>query len=95
MVDNANLAPPICQADSANAHKKGCLMRQQRNLWELQHTTICKVMGMALDLEDLKRFSANSDCAFRIPMWTKSFRFTQSWCACVAPRARSPGTFRK
>jgi hypothetical protein len=30
-------------------------MTEQKNIWELQHTTICKVVGMALDLEDLKR----------------------------------------
>jgi hypothetical protein len=30
-------------------------MTQQKNIWELQHTTICKVVGMALDFEDLKK----------------------------------------
>ncbi len=32
-------------------------MTQQKKMWELQHTTICKVVGMALDLEDLKKIS--------------------------------------
>ncbi len=30
-------------------------MTRQKKIWELQHTTICKVVGMALDPEDLKK----------------------------------------
>ncbi len=30
-------------------------MTPRKKIWELQHTTICKVVGMALDLEDLKK----------------------------------------
>jgi hypothetical protein len=30
-------------------------MSEQKRIWELQHTTICKVVGMALDLSDLKK----------------------------------------
>jgi hypothetical protein len=32
-------------------------MTQLKNIWELQHTTICKVVGMALGVEDLKKIS--------------------------------------
>lgn len=30
-------------------------MNPQKKIWELQHTTICKVVGMALDFEHLKK----------------------------------------
>ncbi|MBI4966210.1 MAG: DUF2325 domain-containing protein [Desulfomonile tiedjei] len=30
-------------------------MNSQKKIWELQHTTICKVVGMTLDFEDLKK----------------------------------------
>ena len=30
-------------------------MKPQKKLWELQHTSICKIVGMALDFEDLKK----------------------------------------
>ena len=32
-------------------------MTQQRKIWELQDTTICKVVGMALNVEDLRKIS--------------------------------------
>jgi hypothetical protein len=32
-------------------------MTQRKNIWELQHTTICKVVGMALGVNDLKKIS--------------------------------------
>ncbi len=30
-------------------------MKSQRKVWELQHQTVCKVIGMAFDLDDLKK----------------------------------------
>lgn len=32
-------------------------MKPVRKVWELQHQTVCKVIGMALDLQDLKRIA--------------------------------------
>ncbi len=32
-------------------------MKSGRKVWELQHQTVCKVIGMALDLEDLKKIA--------------------------------------
>jgi hypothetical protein len=32
-------------------------MKPKRNIWEMQHQTICKVIGMALDLRDLRRMA--------------------------------------
>ena len=40
-------------------------MTQQRKIWELQHTTICKVVGMALDLEDLKKVGRKFHLIFK------------------------------
>jgi hypothetical protein len=30
-------------------------MKWQKRIWELQHTTVCKVIGMAFDLQELKK----------------------------------------
>src|SRR4030042_3637088 len=30
-------------------------MKLNKKIWELQHMSICKIVGMALDLEDLKK----------------------------------------
>ncbi|MBI5248026.1 MAG: DUF2325 domain-containing protein [Desulfomonile tiedjei] len=39
-------------------------MKSQRKIWELQHTTVCKVVGMALDLEDLKKIGRKFGLVF-------------------------------
>jgi hypothetical protein len=40
-------------------------MTQQKNIWELQHTTICKVVGMALDFDDLKKVGRKFHLIFK------------------------------
>jgi hypothetical protein len=40
-------------------------MKSQRSIWELQHTTVCKVVGMALDQEDLKKIGRKFNLRFR------------------------------
>lgn len=40
-------------------------MTQQKKIWELQHTTVCKVVGMALDLEDLKKIGRKFHLYFK------------------------------
>lgn len=32
-------------------------MKSERKVWELQHQTVCKVIGLAFDLQDLKRIA--------------------------------------
>ena len=40
-------------------------MTPQIRLWQLQHTTICKVVGMALGLEDLKNVARKFHLIFK------------------------------
>lgn len=41
------------------------ILKIPRNIWELQHTTVCKVVGMAFDREDLKKIQRKFNLVFR------------------------------
>gem|GEM_PF-836209 len=43
--------------DSPHLDEKGNSMVKQKKMWELQHTTICKVVGMSLDVGDLRKIA--------------------------------------
>lgn len=40
-------------------------MKAKKNIWELQHSAICKVVGMALDFSDLKKISRKFRLVFQ------------------------------
>lgn len=48
-------------------------MKPQRKLWELQHQTICKVIGMAFDLEDLKKIARKFGISHNDPLMDHEF----------------------
>lgn len=48
-------------------------MKSQRKVWELQHQTICKVVGMAFNLEDLKKIGKKFGISQRDPLMDHEF----------------------
>lgn len=48
-------------------------MKAQRKVWELQHQTVCKVVGMAFNLEDLKKIGKKFGISHRDPLMDHEF----------------------
>jgi hypothetical protein len=48
-------------------------MRNQKRIWEIQHQTVCKVIGMALDFKDLKKIATKFGIAPHDPLMDREF----------------------
>ena len=50
-------------------------MKPQRKMWELQHTTVCKVVGMAFDLKEMKKIARKFGLVFKDTGVDEEFAF--------------------
>ena len=61
------------QWGEAKRHFRETHMIPRKRLWELQHQTLCKVIGMAFDLDDLKKIARKFVIARRDPLMDHEF----------------------
>lgn len=48
-------------------------MKKQKRIWEIQHQTVCKVIGMALNLRDLKKIAGKFGISPQDPLMDQEF----------------------